>query len=158
VSRLSFLPDGSIRDYLKLRETEEKQLAVATIIKMLGEGRTVAVTAGGFSMWPAIRPGDTVVIGPRGEGPPAAGQIVALRRDGGFVLHRITRVITDSGRMLIVTCGDAAARADEPAGPETIIGVVLSVTRAGRQLSPPRRRWPRRLNRMTAEVIGWVRG
>jgi len=158
VSRLSFMPDASIRDYLRLRGTEEKQLGAATVIEMLGEGRTVSVTAGGFSMWPAIRPGDTVVIGPHGAGQAAAGQIVALRRDGGFVLHRITRVETVSGHQLIVTCGDAAARADEAAGPETIIGVVLSVTRAGRQLPPPRRRLSRWINRIWAMVAGWMRG
>ncbi|NLE35175.1 MAG: hypothetical protein GX622_08730 [Bacteroidales bacterium] len=157
VSRLSFLPDDTIRDYLMLRETEEKQLAAATVIGMLGEGRTVAVTAGGFSMWPAIRPGDMVVISPHGAGQAAAGQIVALRRDGGFVLHRIIKVMKVSGRKRIVTCGDAAVRADEPAGRETIIGMVLSVTRSGRQLPAPRRRLPRWINRMGAMVAGWVR-
>ena len=110
VSRLSFLPDGSIRDYLLLRETPDKTLAAGVVLSMLDEGRSVTVTAGGYSMWPVIRPGDAVVIAPYGEGAAAAGRIVALRRDGGFVLHRITRVETSSGRKLIVTCGDAAAR------------------------------------------------
>ena len=120
-------------------------------------------------MWPAIRPGDTVVIGPWSSGAAAAGQVVALRRDGGFVLHRITGVITADGFGLIVPCGDAAARADEPAGPvmiltrgdasaradepagpEAIAGVVISVIRRGRQFPPPRRRMPRWINRILA--------
>ena len=98
-----------------------------------------------------------MVIGPCGEEAAAAGQIVALRRDGGFVLHRVTRIMTVTGRILIVTCGDAAVRADEPAGPEMIAGVVLSVTRAGRQFPPPRRRMPRWVNRMAAGIAGWMR-
>jgi hypothetical protein len=109
-------------------------------------------------MWPAIRPGDKVEIAPFVEGAAAAGRIVALRRDGGFVLHRITRVMTVSGRRVIVTSGDAAARADEPAGAGMIAGIVLSVTRSGRLITPPRRRWPRWMNRITAAVAGWVRG
>ena len=158
VSRLSFLPDVSIRDYLLLRATADKALAAGAVLSMLDEGRSVTVTAGGYSMWPAIRPGDAVIIAPCGDSVAAAGQIVALRRDGGFVMHRVTRVITVSGRKLIVTCGDAAARADEPAGPESVAGVVTSVIRSGRQFPPPRRRWPRRINRLTAAIAGWVKG
>lgn len=158
VSRLSFLPDASIRDYLLLRETPDKALAADAVLSMLDEGCSVTVTAGGYSMWPAIRPGDAVIIAPCGDSVAAAGQIVALRRDGGFVLHRITQVMTVSGRKLIVTCGDAAARADEPAGAEMIAGVVQSVNRSGRLIPPPRRRWPRWLNRMGTLVAGWVRG
>jgi hypothetical protein len=158
VSRLSFLPDGTVRDYLRLRKEEGFSLAADTVTALLEEGKNITVTAGGYSMWPAIRPGDSVVIGPWSSGAAAAGQIVALRRDGGFVLHRIRDVITADGRKLIVTCGDAAARADEPAGPESVAGTVVSVTRRGRQLHPPRRRGPRWLNRLTASVAGWRRG
>ena len=157
VSRLSFLPDGTIREYLRLRKEEEISLAASAAGALLSAGKNITVTAGGYSMWPAIRPGDKVEIAPFVEGAAAAGRIVALRRDGGFVLHRITRVMTVSGRRVIVTCGDAAARADEPAGAGMIAGIVHSVTRSGRLITPPRRRWPRWVNRITAAVAGWVR-
>ena len=158
VSRLSFLPDGTIREYLRLRKEEEISIAASAAGALLSAGKNITVTAGGYSMWPAIRPGDKVEIAPFVEGAAAAGRIVALRRDGGFVLHRITRVMTVSGRRVIVTCGDAAARADEPAGAGMIAGIVHSVTRSGRLITPPRRRWPRWVNRITAAVAGWVRG
>ena len=157
VSRLSFLPDGTIREYLRLRKEEEISIAASAAGALLSAGKNITVTAGGYSMWPAIRPGDKVEIAPFVEGAAAAGRIVALRRDGGFVLHRITRVMTVSGRRVIVTCGDAAARADEPAGAGMIAGIVHSVTRSGRLITPPRRRWPRWMNRITAAVAGWVR-
>lgn len=157
VSRLSFLPDSTVRDYIRLRKEEGFSIAAGTAAALLEEGKNITVTAGGYSMWPAIRPGDAVVIGPWISEAAAAGQIVALRRDGGFVLHRITDVIIADGLKLIVTCGDAAVRADEPAGPETVAGMVISVTRRGRQLPPPRRRWPRRINRLTAAVGRWIR-
>ena len=158
VSRLSFLPDGTIREYLRLRKEEEISIAASAAGALLSAGKNITVTAGGYSMWPAIRPGDKVEIAPFVEGAAAAGRIVALRRDGGFVLHRITRVMTVSGRRVIVTSGDAAARADEPAGAGMIAGIVHSVTRSGRLITPPRRRWPRWVNRITAAVAGWVRG
>ncbi len=151
VSRLSFLPDGTVRDYLRLRKEEEITIAADAAEALLSAGRNITVTAGGYSMWPAIRPGDAVVISPCDGGAAAAGQVVALRRDGGFVLHRVTGVITAGGRKLIRT------RADEPAGPETIAGVVLSVSRSGRQLAPPRRRSPRWLNRLGAGVCRLVK-
>lgn len=157
VSRLSFLPDGSIRDYLRLRQEEDISLAADAVLSLLDEGKNITVTAGGYSMWPAIRPGDIVVIAPCGDEATAAGQVVALRRDGGFVLHRVTNVITAGGRKLIVTCGDAAARADEPAGPDMIAGTVISVNRSGRQFAPPRRRLPRWLNRVWAMAVSALR-
>lgn len=157
VSRLSFLPDGSIRDYLRLRREEGFSLAADAVAALLEEGKNITVTAGGYSMWPAIRPGDTVLIGPWSSGVAAAGQVVALRRDGGYVIHRITEVITVNGRQLISTRGDAAARTDEPAGPEAIAGLVQAVIRRGRQLPLPRRRMPRLINRAGAVVAGWIR-
>lgn len=93
VSRLSFLPDGRVRDYLVLRATEDKKLAARAVTVMLDEGHPVTITAGGYSMWPAIKPGDRVRISPpEKETPPGRGSVVALLRDGGFVVHRVTDV------------------------------------------------------------------
>ena len=158
VSRLSFLPDGSIRDYLLLRETPDKTLAAGAVLSMLDEGRAVTVTAGGYSMWPAIRPGDAVVIDPVGTRLPEVGEIVALKRDGGYVIHRVTGVTAGRDATLIRTQGDGVTREDEPSGAGMIAGVVGSVVRSGRQHQPPPRRLPRWMNRMTAAVAGWVRG
>lgn len=176
VSRLSFVPDSTVRDYLRLRKEEDMAIAAEAAESMLGAGKNITVTAGGYSMWPAVRPGDRVVIGPWSSGLAAAGRIVALRRDGGFVLHRITDVITSGGSEPVVTCGDAAVsaddaagrimirtrgdasvRADEPSGPEAIAGIVISVIRRGRQLAPPRRRLPRWLTRAGAIVTQRLR-
>ena len=158
VSRLSFLPDGSIRDYLLLRETPDKTLAAGAVLSMLDEGRAVTVTAGGYSMWPAIRPGDTVVIDPIGTRLPKIGEIVALRRDGGYVLHRVTGVTAGRDTTLIRTQGDSVRHEDEPSYAGMIAGVVVSVVRSGRQRQPPPRHLPGWMNRMTAAVARWVRG
>ena len=182
VSRLSFMPDGSVRDYLLLRAGEERDVAAGAVLTLLDEGRQVTVTAGGYSMWPAIRPGDRVVavscrsrgkeerrdvenrndarqvVELSGEcgaasGQVAAGEIVFLRRDGGFVMHRVGRKFSSGGRLMVETQGDAVTRADEPAGPEMVAGIVTSVIRRGRQFPPPRRHLPRWFNRAATILI-----
>ncbi len=158
VSRLSFLPDARVRDYLLLRSTADKTLVAGVVLSMLDEGRSVTVTAGGYSMWPAIRPGDAVVIDPVGTRLPEVGEIVALKRDGGYVIHRVTGVTAGRDATLIHTQGDGVTREDEPADAGMIAGVVGSVVRSGRQHQPPPRRLPRWMNRMTATVAGWLRG
>ncbi len=101
VSRLSFLPDASIRDYLLLRSDENKVLGADTILLLLSEGKSVTITAGGYSMWPAIRPGDRVVITPAGDRVPAVGEIIALRRDGGLVIHRVREVVEEEVKQVV---------------------------------------------------------
>jgi hypothetical protein len=158
VSRLSFLPEASIRDYLLLRSTTDKSIAAGAVLSMLDEGRSVTVTAGGYSMWPAIRPGDAVVIDPIGTRLPETGEIVALKRDGGYVIHRVTEVIAGKDATNIRTQGDGVTREDEPADAGLIAGVVRSVVRSGRQHQAPPLHLPRWINRLTAAVAGWMRG
>jgi hypothetical protein len=157
VSRLSFLPDGTVRDYLRLRKEEDISIAADTAEALLREGKNVTVTAGGYSMWPAIRPGDVVVIDPIGTRLPEIGEIVALRRDGGYVIHRVTGVTASKDATLIHTQGDAVTREDEPADAGMIAGVAGSVVRSGRQHQPFPRHLPRWMNRMTAAVAGRIR-
>ncbi|MDX9729027.1 MAG: hypothetical protein RBT50_07165 [Bacteroidales bacterium] len=158
VSRLSFVPDGTIRDYLLLRSTTDKSLAAGAVLSMLDEGRSVTVTAGGYSMWPAIRPGDAVVIDPIGTRIPEIGEIVALKRDGGYVIHRVTGVTAGKDATNIRTQGDGVTREDEPADAGMIAGVVRSVVRSGRQHQAPPLHLPRWINRLAAAVAGWMRG
>ena len=109
-------------------------------------------------MWPAIRPGDAVVIVPIGSRLPEIGEIVALKRDGGYVIHRVTGMTTGRDVTLIRTQGDGVTREDEPSDAGMIAGVAGSVVRSGRQRQPSPRHLPRWMNRMTAAVAGWVRG
>ncbi len=156
VSRLAFVPDKSIRDYLVARETEGKILAAGAATSVLGEEIPVTVTAGGYSMWPVIRPADRVVIEPLRGVMPAAGDIVALRRDGGYVVHRVSEVVTIEGQQVFRTRGDAVTGPDEPSGAGMIAGIVRRVFRSGREVRPGRRRLPRVLNRIAAVIAGYL--
>lgn len=158
ISRLSFVPDSSIRDYLLRRKAEDKTLTADAASVMLGEQRPVTLTAGGYSMWPAIRPGDTVVIEPGGARLPVPGEIVALRRDGGYVIHRVTEVTSGEEVSLIHTQGDAVILEDEPSEAAMVAGVVKKVIRSGRVIHQLRRRLPRQINRLTALIASALCG
>jgi hypothetical protein len=143
VSRLSFLPDGTVRDYLLLRATEEKIIAAGAVSEMLGEGHAVTLTAGGYSMWPAIKPGDRVRISPPAkENTPAKGTVVALLRDGGFVVHRVTDVRRAGPADQIRTRGDTSPAADPWINAGDIAGLVTLVTAKGDAIPVPHRRFP----------------
>jgi signal peptidase I len=154
VSRLTFINDSRIRDYLMARAAESAVTAAGAASAILGEDMTVTITAGGYSMWPAVRPGDRVVIEPLQGQIPSAGDIVALRRDGGYVVHRVTEVIKREGRCFFRTQGDAVTRADEPADISIIAGIVRRLIRKGKDKVPSRKIFPAWLNGVVAVLIG----
>ena len=154
VSRLTFINDSRIRDYLMARTVESAVTAAGAASVILSEDMTVTITAGGYSMWPAIRQGDRVVIEPLQGQIPSAGDIVALRRDGGYVVHRVTEVINSEGRCFFRTQGDAVTRADEPADISIIAGIVRRLIRKGKDKVPSRKIFPAWLNRVVAVLIG----
>ena len=143
VSRLQFLPDSSVRDYLMARENTPAETATAAALSLLKEGKQVTITAGGYSMWPAIKPGDRIIITPLNpEKPLTAGKVVALRRDGGFVVHRITEVRKGKLSNFIKTRGDAALIPDQWNTEMNIAGRVTEILRDGKTLKIRRRRMP----------------
>ncbi len=150
VSHLSFVPDASICRYLILRKEEEKESVFAVALSMLRDGRSVTVAAGGISMWPAIQPDDRVVIEPLSGAELSAGDVVALIRLGGFVVHRIKKIIIHDGHILYETQGDSARVDDHLSEVYEIAGVVREVIREGSQQMIKHRRMPVFVNRLMA--------
>ncbi len=68
VSRLQFVPDRSVRDYLLIRSDRGMSAAALAARELLHEEREIVITAGGYSMWPALRPGDGLIISPLNAG------------------------------------------------------------------------------------------
>lgn len=158
VSRLAFEPAGSIRDYLVARESDSKILAADAATAILNEEMPVTITTGGYSMWPAIRPDDRVAIEPLKGVIPTEGEIVALRRDGGYVVHRVIKVITRDGRQLFCTQGDAVISPDEPSEALMIAGIVKSIFRSGKEIRlPATRRFPPVIYRLTSLFVRYIR-
>jgi hypothetical protein len=150
VSRLFFVPDAGICNYLILRKEEQKESVFAVALSMLRDGKPVTVAAGGISMWPAIRPDDNVIIEPYFGAELFPGDVVALIRLGGFVVHRIKKAVSRDGHILYLTQGDASAADEHLSEVYEIAGIVRELIRGGsRQLVKPKR-MPVIINRITA--------
>ncbi len=154
VSRLSFLPDGVIRDYLIARESDNAVTAAETASAILAEKRPVTITAGGYSMWPAIRPGDRIVITPFNPQIPLAKEmVVALRRDGGFVVHRITDYRRGQFMNFIRTRGDTGLIYDTWISSGDVAGLVKKVTEDNKTVMISPRRMPYYIGSLAVALI-----
>jgi hypothetical protein len=150
VSRLLFVPDAGICNYLILRKEEQKESVFAVALSMLRDGKPVTVAAGGISMWPAIRSDDNVIIEPYFGTELFPGDVVALIRLGGFVVHRIKRTVSRDGRILYMTQGDASAADEHLSEVYEIAGIVKELIRAGSSQLVKPKRMPVFINRITA--------
>lgn len=100
------------------------------------------LNASGYSMFPALRPGDVIDIVPVG-GTGASlvtGEIIALKRDNDFVVHRFLGYFEREGKRWLFTRGDSSLRADEPFSEEALAGRVVAVTRGARVVRNPKPR------------------
>jgi len=115
----------------------------------LARGRAYWWRPRGFSMTPAVRDGDRVLIGPASADRLRIGDIVKVRGGGGFTLHRLVRRWrgADGGWRLELQ-GDNVAVPDAPVDAAALVGVALAVERDGR--------W-RRLDTRRARLCGWLK-
>lgn len=99
---------------------------------LLDEGKTIRIKAHGYSMYPAIRPGTILIIDPVSAGKdPAAGEIVAIKRESGIVVHRISEIVIKGGTRYYIARGDSNAWPDKPVRLGMIAGrIVRSETTA----------------------------
>lgn len=110
-----------------------KNLLTHTALKEIGftllaEGKTLKIKADGFSMYPAIKPGSVIYIEPCKAGSePAAGDIIAWKRESGFVVHRLVSIIKKNDNLLFVTRGDSSIAEDEPVDADQIAGRVVKI-------------------------------
>ena len=93
---------------------------------MLSEGTTIRIKAHGYSMYPSIKPGSLLIIEPlRVKGDPVMGEIVAIKRKNGMIVHRLVRIIIKDGKRLYIARGDSNAMADNPVPIGMIAGRVI---------------------------------
>ncbi len=154
VSRLSFLPDSRVRDYLMARENAPAETAAAAASSMLTEGKEIVITAGGYSMWPAIKPGDRIILSrPVPDKPLKTGKVVALRRDGGFVVHRITAIQRGKLSTFIKTQGDTSMIPDPWTTEKDLAGQAKEIIRGDRTMKISRRRMPYFIGSIAAVLV-----
>ncbi|SRR4030042_4023362 len=93
---------------------------------LLDEGKILKVKADGYSMYPAIRPGSIIYIEPvSDEQIPKQGEIIAWKRDTGFVVHRLIRIEVEQGETYFITRGDSCINEDKPVSHDQIAGKVI---------------------------------
>lgn len=106
-------------------------------ISLLAQGTTIRIKAHGYSMYPSIRPGSLLVIEPiKIKGAPVAGEIVAIKRESGLVVHRVIKVNISDGVREYIARGDSNAFADSPVRIDMIAGRVVKAEPTGENPVP----------------------
>ena len=115
------------------------ELAIDFIPAVLEREGAAWVRAVSSSMAPLIQPGDEVRLVPPDAGRVQRGALVAFRRDGALVVHRVLSRTPDG----LVTKGDALPDTDAPVEWRDLIGRVTAIrTPRGRLVDFGRWPWP----------------
>ena len=91
----------------------------------------------GWSMLPAIRPGDTLLIEAANDAEVASGEVVLFLREQRLFAHRA--VGRNHADLRIITRGDAIRRADRPLNQAELLGKVTLIWRGGKAIRPPKK-------------------
>ena len=80
----------------------------------------------------AIKPGSMILIEPlKVKGLPVEGEIVAIRREQGLIVHRISGITKKNGITSYIARGDSNAYADNPIGIDKIAGRIIRAETTG---------------------------
>jgi len=121
-----------------MKKAPDNHIIVKEIgFSLLAEGKSLKIRAEGYSMYPSIKPGSIILIEPLAETlPPSPGEIIAWKRESGFVVHRLVRIIKEGDKISFITRGDSCAYEDQPVKRDQIAGrVVQAESVTGRILS-----------------------
>lgn len=106
-------------------------------LTLLSEGKTIRIKAHGYSMYPSIKPGSMVLIEPLNiKGLPHPGEIIAIRREQGLIVHRLSRIINRNGIISYIARGDSNAIADNPVNIDKIAGRIVRSEATGENPVP----------------------
>jgi signal peptidase I len=95
---------------------------------LLAEGKTIRAKAEGYSMYPFLKPGSIIMLGPvNDETILIPGEIIAWKRESGFVLHRLIAIIKNGNEAHFITRGDSCMNEDPPLSREMIAGRVIMI-------------------------------
>lgn len=105
--------------------------------EILKAGGCVRLVARGFSMLPAIFPGDTLEIRARKFENVRVGDVVFARNQDRMRIHRVVRETVRHGERAVITRGDALRSDDEQSvSSQDLVGCVGFILRRGRRLHP----------------------
>ena len=101
--------------------------------------RQLRFTATGWSMLPAVWPGDTLLIERIRSGQVRVDDIVLVGRAGRLCAHRVIAASGGPESRQWITQGDGMAVPDPPVAESELLGRVTYLIRAGRLLKAPAR-------------------
>jgi signal peptidase I len=106
-------------------------------LTLLSEGKTIRIKAHGYSMFPCIKPGSLILIEPLSiKGKPRQGEIIAIRRESGLIVHRLSRIVISNGVTYYIARGDSNPYPDNPIGIEKIAGRIVRAESTGENPVP----------------------
>jgi signal peptidase I len=101
-------------------------------LTLLDEGKTIRIKAHGYSMFPCIKPGSLLLIEPiQLKGAPVPGEIIALRRENGLIVHRLIKIVKNNNLTSYIARGDSNAYADNPVKIDKIAGRIVGAETTG---------------------------
>ncbi len=120
------------------RSKSIKNILRETGFSLLDEGKTLRIRAEGFSMYPSVKPGSVILLEPYPPlHQPEKGEIIAWKRDSGFVVHRLVGITGSENEKLFITRGDSSESEDLPVSAKQLAGRVIAIeTPAGTTISP----------------------
>jgi hypothetical protein len=118
---------------------KDQQTMMTEISRLISEGKTVSITAKGYSMNPFIMHlRDQITLGPWEDAQIKKGAVVLAKDSrGAYIIHRITRREGPTLTMM----GDGNIGITETAQVQDVIGLMHSVTKKGRTYSVKSLRW-----------------
>jgi signal peptidase I len=90
----------------------------------------------GWSMFPSVQPGDTLIVDRAPAEAVAEGDIVLFGRNSRFFAHRVVKKSNGAGKTGMLTRGDAMIVSDPPVGENELLGRVSFIVRNGRLFEP----------------------
>jgi signal peptidase I len=115
-----------------MNNLRNKEIVKNISLTLLSEGKTIRIKAHGYSMYPAIKPGSLILIEPINiKGPPKPGEIIAMRRESGLIVHRLVRIVEKNGMKYYVARGDSNAYSDNPVSISSIAGRITGSETTG---------------------------
>ena len=112
-----------------MNKVSDNQIIIKNIgFSLLAEGTTIRVRTDGYSMYPFIKPGAIILIEPlKEESVPVPGEIIAWKRESGFVVHRLVRIVKSENEVRYITRGDSCSFEDQSVSKEQIAGKVVRI-------------------------------
>ena len=88
-------------------------------------------------MYPCIKPGSLILIEPiHLKGTPVPGEIIAVRRENGLVVHRLSKKIIKNNVTWFIARGDSNAYPDNPVKIDKIAGRIVRAETTGENPVP----------------------